>query len=116
MEAPARILMRQSPFRFPRAYRLKPIGRREDDALSRPTIGASNQSVFAPFSPSLDYVVTPSGALSIRSGDFRVETLGVLSSLSARLPLALFFKKKKYLKYDDFSLLSVGPKAERKRD
>ena len=26
-----------------------------------------------------------------------------------------FFKKKKYLKYKEFSLFSVGPKAERKR-
>ena len=26
-----------------------------------------------------------------------------------------FFKKKKYLKYEEFSLFSVGPKAERKR-
>ena len=26
-----------------------------------------------------------------------------------------FFKKKKYLRYDEFRLFSVGPKAERKR-
>ena len=109
--------MRQSPFQFPRAYRLKPLGQREDDALSQLSIGAANQSVLAPFSRGLDYVVVPSGAaaLPIKSADFRVERLGVLPSLWARLRLAFFFKKKKYLRFDEFSLFSVGPKAERKR-
>ena len=109
--------MRQSPFPFPRAYRLKPVGEREDDALSQVRIGASNQSVVAPFSPGLNYIVVASrrGALPIGSADFRVETLGVLPSFWARMRLMLFFKKKKYLKFDEFSLFSVGPKAERKR-
>jgi lipopolysaccharide biosynthesis protein len=117
MEAPARTSMRQSPFQLSRAYRLKPVGKREDDALSQLRIGAANQSVLAPFSPGLDYVVVPSGAaaLPIKSADFRVERLGVLPSLWARLRLAFFFKEKKYLKFDEFSLFSVGPKAERKR-
>ena len=109
--------MRQFPFQFPRAYRLKPVARREDDALSLLRIGASDQSVLVPYSAGLHYVVASSGVapLPIKSGDFRVETLGVLASLWARLRLAFFFKKKKYLKYDEFSLFSVGPKAERKR-
>jgi lipopolysaccharide biosynthesis protein len=109
--------MRQFPFRFPRAYRLSPVGHREEDSLSQLRIGASNQSVLVPFSPNLDYVIAPSRgvALSIKSGDFRVVPLGVLPSLWARLRLAFFFKKKKYLRYDEFSLFSVGPKAERKR-
>jgi lipopolysaccharide biosynthesis protein len=109
--------MRLSPFRIPRAYRLKPVGRREDDALSQLRIGASNQSVLVPFSPGLDYIVAPigGGALPIKGGDFRIETLGALSSLWARLRLALFFKKKKYLKYQEFSVFSIGPKVERKR-
>jgi hypothetical protein len=108
--------MHQSPFRFPRAYRLKPVGHREEDALSQLRIGASNQSVLVPFSPGLDYIVVPSrgAALPIESGDFRVETLGVLPSLWARVRLAFFVKKKKYLKYPEFSLFSTGPKAERK--
>jgi lipopolysaccharide biosynthesis protein len=110
--------MRQFPFRFPRAYRLKPIARREDDELpiSVLRIGASNQGVLVPYSPGLDYVVASSGgaALPITSRDFRVETLGVLPSLWARLRLAFFFKKKKYLKYEEFSLFSAGPKTERK--
>ena len=109
--------MTQFSFRFPRAFRLKPVGQREEDALSLVTIGASNQSVLVPYSPNLDYVVASSGvgALPIESRDFRVETLGTLPSLWARLRLAFFFRKKKYLKYDEFSLFSVGPKAERKR-
>src|SRR4029077_13993745 len=104
-------------FRFPRAYLLKPVGRREEDALSLVTIGTSKQSVLAPYSPDLEYVVASrwGAALPIESRDFRVETLGVLPSLWARLRLAFFFKKKKYLKYDEFTLFSVGPKAERKR-
>ena len=110
--------MRQSPFHFPRAYRLKPVGHREEDALSQLRIGAGGQSVLAPFSPGLDYIVVApatGAALRIEGADFRVETLGVLPSLWARLRLMLFFKKKKYLKYPEFSLFSVGPKAERKR-
>jgi lipopolysaccharide biosynthesis protein len=109
--------MSQFSFRLPRAYRLKPVAQREDDALSLLTIGASKKSVLVPFSPGLDYVVASNvGAeLPIKGDDFRVETLGALSSLWARLRVALFFKKKKYLKYDEFSLFSVGPRAERKR-
>jgi hypothetical protein len=110
--------MPQFPLHFPRAYRLKPVGRREDDdALSQLRIGASNQSVLVPYSAGLHYVVASSGVapLPIKTGDFRVETLDVLSSLWARLRLAFFFKKKKYLQYDEFSLFSIGPKAERKR-
>jgi hypothetical protein len=104
-------------FRFPRAYRLKPVGEREEDALSLVSIGAGNQSALVPYSPDLDYVVVSSGdaALPIESRDFRVEALGALPSLWARLRLAFFFRKKKYLKYDEFSLFSIGPKAERKR-
>src|SRR5271163_3543671 len=109
--------MRQSFFRFPRAYRLKPAAQREDDALSLLRIGTSNQNVVVPCSPGLDYVVASrgGGALPINGDDFRIETLGAWSSLWARLRLALFFRKKKYLKYDEFSLFSVGPRAGRKR-
>ena len=109
--------MTQFCLRFPRAYRLKPVGEREEDALSLVTIGASNQSVLVPYSPNLEYVVVSGGleALPIESRDFRAETLGALPSLWARLRLAFFFRKKKCLRYDEFSLFSVGPKAERKR-
>jgi hypothetical protein len=109
--------MSQFSFRFPRAYRLKPVAQREEDALSLLRIGASRQGVLVPYSPGLDYVVASSGdaTLPIESGDFRVEPLGALSSLWARLRLAFLFKKKKYLKFDEFSLFSTGPKFERKR-
>ena len=104
-------------FRVPRAYRLEPVGQKDEDALSVVRIGASNQSVLVPYSADLKYVVASNGdaALPIESRDFRVEALGALPSLWARLRLAFFFKKKKYLKYPEFSLFSVGPKAERKR-
>lgn len=109
--------MSQFSFRFPRAYRLKPVAQREEDALSLLRIGASQQGVLVPYSRGLDYVIASSGdaALPIESGDFRVETLGLLPSLWARLRLAFLFKKRKYLHFDEFSLFSVGPRAERRR-
>jgi lipopolysaccharide biosynthesis protein len=109
--------MSQFSFRLPHAYRLKPVAQREDDALSLLTIGAGNQGVLVPYSPGLDYVVASNGggALPIDSRDFHVEILGAFPSLWARLRLAFFFKKKKCLRYEEFSLYSVGPRAERKR-
>ncbi|HEY1865200.1 MAG TPA: rhamnan synthesis F family protein [Roseiarcus sp.] len=109
--------MGQFFFRFPRAYRLKAIAEREEDALSLLAVGASDQNVLVPYSAGLDYVIVSNGgvALSTKSSDFRVEALGVLASLWARLRLAFLFTKRKYLKYDEFSLFSVGPKAERRR-
>ena len=109
--------MSQFSFRLPRVYRLKPVAQREDDALSLLRVGASNKSVLVPFSPGLDYVIASNGGaeLPINGRDFRIETLGVLPSLWARLRLAFLFRKKKYLKFDEFSLFSVGPKFERKR-
>jgi lipopolysaccharide biosynthesis protein len=101
---------------FPRAYRLKPVRQREEDALSLLTIGAINRNVLVPYSPGLAYVIASNrSTLPIKSSDFHVERLGALPSLWARLRLAFLFKKKKYLEYEEFSLFSVGPKAERKR-
>jgi lipopolysaccharide biosynthesis protein len=116
-ESPGKRSMSQSRLRVPRAYRLKPVDQKDEDALSLVKIGASNQSVLVPYSTDLEYVVASNGdtALPIESRDFRVEALGALPSLWARLRLAFFFRKKKYLKYDEFSIFSVGPKAERKR-
>ncbi len=109
--------MNQFSFRLPRAYRLKPVARREEDALSLLRIGARNQSVLLPYSSGLDYIVASRGnaALSIESRDFRVETMGVLPSLWARFRLALFVRKRKFLKFDEFALFSAGPKRERRR-
>ena len=113
---PARTLMRQFFSSFSRAYRLKPVGQREEDALSLLTIGAINRNVLVPYSPGLAYVIASNrSTLPIKSSDFHVERLGALPSLWARLRLAFLFKKKKYLEYEEFSLFSVGPKAERKR-
>jgi lipopolysaccharide biosynthesis protein len=109
--------MSQFRLRFPRAYRLKPVGQREEAGLSLVGIGASNKSVLVPYSPNLEYVVASRGvgALPIESSDFRVETLGALPTLWARLRLAFLFKKRKFLKFDEFYLFSVGPKTERRR-
>ena len=109
--------MSQFRLRVPRAYRLKPVGQREEAALSLVGIGASNKSVLVPYSPNLEYVVASRGvgALPIESRDFRVETLGALPSLWARLRLAFLVKKRKFLKFDEFYLFSAGPKTERRR-
>jgi lipopolysaccharide biosynthesis protein len=109
--------MSQFRLRFPRAYRLKPVGQREEAGLSLVGIGASNKSVLVPYSPNLEYVVASRGvgALPIESSDFRVETLGALPTLWARLRLAFFVKKRKFLKFDEFYLFSAGPKTERRR-
>ena len=109
--------MIQFSFRFPRAYRLKPVAQREEDALSLVRIGASNQSVLVPYSPNLEYVVASckGAALAIESRDFRVEALGTLPSLWARFRLAFFVQKRKFLKFDEFDLFSAGPKTERRR-
>jgi hypothetical protein len=65
--------------------------------------------VLLPYSVGLDYLVVPTGAtdVAITGKDFRAERLGLLPSLWAQLRLALLFRKKKYLKYDEFSLFSV---------
>jgi lipopolysaccharide biosynthesis protein len=109
--------MSQFRLRFPRAYRLKPVGQREEAGLSLVGIGASNKSVLVPYSPNLEYVVASRGvgALPIESRDFRVETLGALPTLWARLRLAFLVKKRKFLKFDEFYLFSAGPKTERRR-
>jgi lipopolysaccharide biosynthesis protein len=111
--------MRIFPFIFHRAYRLTPIGPREDNAVSQLRINgdAREETVLAPCSLGLGYFVVPTDGTVrlIVNDDFRVEKLGFRLSLWARLRLALLFKKKKYLKYQEFSLFSFGPKAKRKR-
>ncbi len=105
-------------FGFQRAYRLMPDRGPADDIVSQLRIDgvASGQTVLLPYSVGLRYVVVPAGGgdVAISGKDFRAERLGLLPSLWARLRLALLFKKKKYLKYDQFSLFSAGAKRERK--
>ena len=79
--------------------------------------GAISRTVLLPYSSGLGYFVVPTGGPRSRSRakDFRAELLGVLPSLWVRLRLALLLKKKKYLRFEDFSLFSFGVKSERKR-
>ena len=109
--------MNQFHLRFPRAYRLKPVVQRDEDALSLIRVGAGNQSVLVPYSPNLEYVIASRGSapLPIDCRDFRVETLGILPSLWTRFRLAFFVKKRKFLNFEEFSLVSAGSKAERRR-
>jgi len=110
--------MSKLPFSIGRAYRLRSLGLRDEDAISRLRIGCDpTQNVVLPDTKGLGYVVVPAGnkSLSIDARKFRVEKLGILGSTWARLRLAFLFKKKKYLKFDEFALFSVGPKRERKK-
>ena len=113
--------MTGSVFGFWRAYRLRPIVEdAADDDSAQVTIEGPRvrQTVLLPYSGGLGYFVLPTGRAPIAidpAGDFRVETLDLLASLWARLRLRLLFKKKKYLKFEEFSLFSYGPKPERKR-
>ena len=106
-----------SGFQF--AYRLTPDRGPADDVVSQLKVDgpASSQTVLLPYSVGLRYLLVPAGSagVAIASKDFRAERLGLFPTLWARLRLALLFKKKKYLKYDEFSLFSVGAKRERKR-
>ncbi len=111
--------MKASVFGFQRAYRLTPIRGQADDVVSKLRIGggASSQIVLLPYSSGLGYFVVPTSGktLAIETDDFRTETLGLPTSLWVRLRLALLFKKKKYLQFEQFSLFSHGVKPERKR-
>jgi hypothetical protein len=112
-------VMKTAAFGFKRAYRLTPDRGPTDDVVSLVRIDgvASSGTVLLPYSVGLRYLVVPTGAtnVAITGKDFRAERLGLLPSLWARLRLALLFKEKKFLKHDEFSVFSVGPKPERKR-
>jgi Rhamnan synthesis protein F len=111
--------MKASAFGIQRAYRLTPIRGQADDVVSKLRIGgvASSQTVLLPYSSGLGYFVVPASGntLSFETDDFRAEALGLPTSLWVRLRLALLFKKKKYLQFEEFSLFSYGVKPERKR-
>lgn len=107
------------PSAFRRAYRLRPLVPEANDHIAQLRIDGSKTSrnLLLPYSVGLGYFVIPSatGGLAIGGPDFRVETLSSAMSLWVRLRLALLFKKKKYLKFEDFSVFSYGRKPERKR-
>ena len=104
---------------FQRAYRLRPIEATADDYIAQLRIGASagSQNVLLPYAIDLAYIVVPTSGkeVSIEASRFFLEKLGLPASLWVRLRLALLFKKKKYLKFDGFSVFSVGPRPQRKR-
>src|SRR5579863_1975263 len=112
--------MTKSPSLFRRAYRLTPNRCGEDAHLSqlRISAGKTGQLVLLPYSKGLGYFVVPTRGgtlLSIEGGDFRAERLSLPLSLWVRLRLGLLFKKKKFLRFEEFSLFSFGAKPERKR-
>jgi len=105
---------------FRRAYRLRPSGGEAQDEVAQLTIAGPNSSrtVLLPYSNALGYFVVPTAGapVAIDAGpEFRAETLALVGSVWARLRLRLLFKRKKYLKFEDFSLFCCGPKPERKR-
>lgn len=77
----------------------------------------TSQIVLLPYSPGLGYFVVPTAGptRAIEADDFGVEPLSLPLTLWVRLRLALFFKKKKYLEFEEFSLFCYGVKPERKR-
>ena len=118
-DAAARTLMTKSPSIFRRAYRLTPNRGADDAHVSQLRIGGekTSQIVLLPYSKGLGYFIVPTrGAVrSIEGDDFRAERLSLPLSLWVRLRLGLLFKKKKFLRFEEFSLFSFGVKPERKR-
>lgn len=104
---------------FRRAYRLRPLGPRGHDHIAQLRVAGPDESknLLLPYSAGLGYFAIPAagGGLAVDTSDFRVERLDPATSLWVRLRLALLFKKKKYLAFQDFSVFSYGPKPERKR-
>jgi hypothetical protein len=111
--------MTKSPSIFRRAYRLKPNRGADGAHVSQLRIGGekTSQIVLLPYSKGLGYFIVPTrGAVrTIEGGDFRAERLSLPLSLWVRLRLGLLFKKKKFLRFEEFSLFSFGVKPERKR-
>ena len=104
---------------FRRAYRLRPLDARAHDHIAQLRVEGpkASKALLLPYAAGLGYFAVPSadGGLTVETVDFRVERLDPLASLWVRLRLALLFKKKKYLTFEDFSVFSWGPKPERKR-
>lgn len=112
--------MRRSVFGFWRAYRLRPVRDEVEDHVSQLTVDGprSNRMVLLPYAGGLGYFVVPTAGASLAidiGEEFRTETLDLVTSLWVRLRLWLLFKRKKYLKFEEFSLFCYGRKPERKR-
>lgn len=102
-----------------RATRLTPRRGALEHRVSQIRIGGSSTSqiVLLPYSAGLGYFIIPTDGptRSIEAEDFQAERLGLLLTLWVRLRLAVLFKRKKYLKFQEFSLFCFGVKPERKR-
>ena len=102
-----------------RVTRLTPSRGALENHVSQIRIGgaSTSQIVLLPYSQGLGYFIVPTGGpiRSIEGEDFRAERLGRLLTLWVRLRLALIFKKKKYLEFQEFTLFCYGVKPERKR-
>ena len=108
-------VMKTAAFGFKRAYRLTPDRGPADGVVSLVRIDgpASSKTVLLPYSVGL--------RLSRRAdrGDRRCDhrqrlsagRLGLLSSLWARLRLALLFKEKKFLRHDEFCCFLSRPET-----
>jgi hypothetical protein len=111
--------MNWSAFGFSRAYRLRPTRKEPDDFVSQLTVeGRWSRMILLPYATALGYFVVPTAGAPVVidvGEEFRVETLDLLTSLWARLRLRFLFKRKKYLRFEEFSLFCYGPKPERKR-
>ena len=110
-----------SAFGIERAYRLQPsLDEAADDAVAQLTVAGPRvrQTVLLPYAGGLGYFIVPAAGASVTidaGRDFRVETLDLPLSIWLQLRLRLLFKKKKYLKFEEFSLFSYGRKPQRKR-
>eukprot|EP01037_Dinobryon_pediforme_P012078 gene12078-12168_t len=74
------------------------------------------QNIFLPNGTQIAFLLVPGlsrAAGWFSSGDVKIEPLGFWASLKARLQAALTFRRKKYLKFDRFTLLFSGPKPSR---
>jgi len=104
---------------FKRAYRLRPSRGADESHVSELRIGGdrTSQIVLLPYSKGLGYFIVPTEGTvrSIAGDDFCAERLTLPLSLWVRLRLALLFKKKKYLEFEEFALFCFGVKPERKR-
>ena len=108
------------PSAFRRAYRLRPLVPEANDHIAQLRIDgskASQQPAAALFDRArlFRHSVRDRRARRSEARTFGSRPLSSAMSLWVRLRLALLFKKKKYLKFEDFSVFSYGPKPERKR-
>lgn len=101
-----------------RAVLLTPIRRASEKLASEARVFADARitTVYLPEGDDIRYVVVPrkGAAISVESSDFRIEPLGSLGDLAARLRELTIFKRKQILQFPRFRIFAVGPKTSRK--